>query len=116
MKYNTYEKRSDIPNTYKWDLSTMYKDSNEIESDIETVKSLTPKILEYKGHILDSSDSLYEFMTLTDQQDRLVEKLYVYSRMNFDVNTKDNTTKALKMKIEKLCDELKEAYSFITLF
>ena len=114
MKYNTYEKRSDIPNTYKWDLSKMYKDSNEIESDIETVKSLTPKILEYKGHILDSSDSLYEFMALTDQQDRLVEKLYVYSRMNFDVNTKDNTAKALKMKIEKLCDELKETYSFIT--
>ena len=114
MKFNTYEKRSDIPNNYKWDLSKMYSNSSEIDSDIETVKSLTPQILEYKGHILDSSNSLYEFMVLTEKQDRLLEKLYVYSKMSFDVNTKDNTSKALKMKIEKLSDDLNEAYSFIT--
>ena len=114
MKYNTYEKRSDIPNTYKWDLSKMYSSSSDIDNDIETVKSLTPQILEYKGHILDSSDSLYEFMKLTEKQDRLLEKLYVYSKMSFDVNTKDNVAKSLKMKIEKLSDDLNEAYSFIT--
>ena len=114
MKFNTYEKRSDIPEVYKWDLSKMYSNSSEIDSDIETVKSLTPQILEYKGHILDSSNSLYEFIKLTEKQDRLLEKLYVYSKMSFDVNTKDNTSKALKMKIEKLSDDLNEAYSFIT--
>lgn len=114
MKYNTYEKRSDIPNTYKWDLSKMYSSSSDIDSDIKTVKSLTPQILKYKGHILDSSDSLYEFMKLTEKQDRLLEKLYVYSKMSFDVDTKDNKTKSLRMKIEKLSDDLNEAYSFIT--
>ncbi len=114
MKYNTYEKRSDIPNNYKWDLSKMYSNSSDIDSDIETVKSLTPQILEYKGHILDSSNTLYEFMKLTEKQDRILEKLYVYSKMSFDVDTKDNKAKSLKMKIEKLSDELNEAYSFIT--
>ena len=114
MKFNTYEKRSDIPENYKWDLSKMYSSIKDVDKDIETVKSLTPQILEYKGHILDSSNSLYEFMTLTEKQDRLLEKLYVYSKMSFDVNTKDNTSKALKMKIEKLSDDLNEAYSFIT--
>ena len=114
MKYNTYEKRSDIPNNYKWDLSKMYNTDSDIERDIELVKSLTPQILEYKGHILDSSNSLYEFMKLTEKQDRILEKLYVYSKMSFDVDTKDNKAKSLKMKIEKLSDELNEAYSFIT--
>lgn len=114
MKYNTYEKRSDIPNNYKWDLSKMYSNSSDIDSDIELVKSLTPQILEYKGHILDSSSTLYAFMKLTEKQDRILEKLYVYSKMSFDVDTKDNKTKSLKMKIEKLSDELNEAYSFIT--
>ena len=114
MKYNTYEKRSDIPNNYKWDLSKMYSSFSDIEKNIETVKSLTPQILEYKGHILDSSNTLYEFMKLTEKQDRILEKLYVYSKMSFDVDTKDNKAKSLKMKIEKLSDELNEAYSFIT--
>ena len=112
MKYNTYEKRSDIPNNYKWDLSKMYSSFSDIEKDIETVKSLTPQILKYKGHILDSSTSLYEFMKLTEKQDRLLEKLYVYSKMSFDVDTKDNKAKSLKMKIEKLSDELNEALVF----
>lgn len=114
MKYNTCEKRSDIPNNYKWDLSKMYSSFSDIEKDIETVKSLTPQILEYKGHILDSSNTLYEFMKLTEKQDRILEKLYVYSKMSFDVDTKDNKAKSLKMKIEKLSDDLNEAYSFIT--
>ena len=114
MKYNTYEKRSDIPNNYKWDLSKMYSNSSDIDSDIELVKSLTPQILEYKGHILDSSNTLYDFMKLTEKQDRILEKLYVYSKMSFDVDTKDNSAKSLKMRIEKLSDELNEAYSFIT--
>ena len=114
MKYNTYEKRSDIEESYKWDLSKMYESDSDIESDIKLVKSLTPQILKYKGHILDSSTSLYEFMTLTEKQDRVLEKLYVYSKMSFDVDTKDNKAKSLKMKIEKLSDELNEEYSFIT--
>ena len=53
-------------------------------------------------------------MKLTEKQDRILEKLYVYSKMSFDVDTKDNKAKSLKMKIEKLSDELNEAYSFIT--
>ena len=62
---------------------------------------------------MDSSYSLYEFLRLTEEQDRIINKLYVYSKMNFDVDTKNNKSKALKMKIEKLNEELSEKYAFI---
>ena len=108
-----YKSRKEVPNEYKWDLSKMYKDNTEIEKDIDRVNELTPKILEFKSHIMDSSDNLYEFLKLTEEQDRLVNKLYVYSKMSFDVDTKDNKTKSLKMKIEKLNESLSEKFSFI---
>lgn len=108
-----YKTRSEVPNEYKWDLSKMYKDDLEIEKDIELVNELTPKILEFKSHIMDSSDSLYNFLKLTEEQDRILTKLYVYSKMAFDVDTKDNKTKSLKMKIEKLSESLSEKFSFI---
>lgn len=108
-----YKTREEVPNQYKWDLSKMYESSSKVEDDIKKVKELTPQILKYKGHILDSADSLYEFIKLTEKQDRILEKLYVYSKMSFDVDTKNNSSKALKMKIEKLNEELSEQYSFI---
>lgn len=108
-----YKSRNEVPNEYKWDLSKMYKSDSEVEKDIEEVKKLTDEILSYKTHILDSSETLYNFLKLTEKQDRLIEKLYVYSKMNLDVDTKNNKNKALKMKIEKLYESLNEKYSFI---
>ena len=108
-----YKSRNDVPNEYKWDLSKMYESDSEIEKDIEEVKKLTKEILKYKSHILDSSNSLYEFLKLTEKQDRILEKLYVYSKMSLDVDTKNNKSKALKMKIEKLSESLNEEFSFI---
>ena len=108
-----YKTREEVPNEYKWDLSKMYQNIEEVENDIEEVKKLTKEILEYKSHILDSSNSLYEFLKLTEKQDRIINKLYVYSKMNLDVDTKNNKNKALKMKIEKLSESLSEEFSFI---
>lgn len=108
-----YKTRAEVPNEYKWDLSKMYENNEQIENDIEKVNELTPKILEFKSHIMDSSVSLYNFLKSTEQQDRILTKLYVYSKMAFDVDTKDNKNKALKMKIEKLNEGLSEKFSFI---
>ena len=87
-----YKTRSDVPNEFKWDLSKIYQNNESIEKDISKVNELTPKILKFKNHIMDSSDSLLEFLKLTEKQDRLIEKLYVYSKMSYDVDTKNNKT------------------------
>ncbi len=108
-----YKTRQDVPNEYKWNLLLMYENENEIEEDIKKVNNLTDKILKYKSHIMDNSDTLYEFLKLTEEQDRILTKLYVYSKMDFDVDTKNNKSKALKMRIEKLNESLSEKYSFI---
>ena len=108
-----YKTREEVPNEYKWNLGKMYGSLDDIEKDIKKVNELTTSILKFKSHIMDSSDSLYEFLKLTEKQDRIITKLYVYSKMNLDVDTKDNKNKALKMKIEKLSESLSEKYSFI---
>ena len=108
-----YKSRKEVPNEYKWDLSKMYKNNEEIEKDIKIIDELTEKILKFKSHIMDNSDSLYNFFKITEEQDRILTKLYVYSKMNFDVDTKDNKTKSLKMRIEKLSESLNEKFSFI---
>ena len=80
-----YKTREEVPNEYKWDLSKMYDNDSDIEKDIEKVKELTKEILEFKSHILDSSSSLYDFLKLTEKQDRIINKLYVYSKMMMEI-------------------------------
>ena len=108
-----YKSRKEVPNEFKWDLSKMYKSESAIKNDISKVEKLTNDILKYKNHIMDNSNSLNEFLNLTEKQDRLLEKLYVYAKMNYDVDTKNSESKALKMKIEKMSEDISEKYSFI---
>lgn len=108
-----YKTRDEVPNEYKWDLSKMYKSNKDIENDISEVNKLTPEVLKYKSHIMDSSSSLYEFLKLTEKQDRILSKLYVYAKMNYDVDTTNNVSKALKMRIDKINEQLNESYAFI---
>lgn len=108
-----YKTRNEVPNEYKWDLSKMYKSDKDIENDISEVNKLTPEILKYKSHIMDSSSSLYEFLKLTEKQDRILSKLYVYAKMNYDTDTTNNDSKALKMRIDKINEQLNELYAFI---
>ena len=108
-----YKTRNEVPNEYKWDLSKMYKSDKDIENDISEINKLTPEILKYKSHIMDSSSSLYEFLKLTEKQDRILSKLYVYAKMNYDTDTTNNDSKALKMRIDKINEQLNELYTFI---
>lgn len=108
-----YKTRNEVPNEYKWDLSKMYKSDKDIENDISEINKLTPEILKYKSHIMDSSSSLYEFLKLTEKQDRILSKLYVYAKMNYDTDTTNNDSKALKMRIDKINEQLNELYAFI---
>ena len=46
--------------------------------------------------------------------DRVLAKVLVYSSLNYDADTSDNKASTLKLKIEKLCDEVNQKLSFIS--
>lgn len=108
-----YKKRNDVPEKYKWDLKKMYDSKSEIENDIDKIKEISIEIEKYKGKILESSKNLEKFLDLSEKQDRILEKLYVYSKMNYDIDTLNNENKSLYMKIEKTIDNISEKQSFI---
>ena len=52
---------------YKWDLSKIFKNEKEFYDAIKKIEINLTKLSEYKGHIIDSKNSLYEFYTLDDE-------------------------------------------------
>ncbi len=77
--------RNEVDSKFKWNLDAMLdKDIDSLKKD---VKVYLDKLLKFKGHIADSSESLYNFYQANDKLSRLIEKLYSYVHMNYDAHS-----------------------------
>ena len=54
--------RDEIENQYKWDLSKMYHSKQDLDKDISMIEDVSEEIKQMQGHIMDSSDSLYQYL------------------------------------------------------
>ena len=106
--------RSEIDDKYKWNLKAMFADEQELDKTIEEGKRLVDTVLKYKGKIMNDSQTLYNFYQDYEKMERVLEKVLVYSSLNYDADTSDNKASTLKLKIEKLCDEVNQKLSFIS--
>lgn len=86
--------RKDIDIKDTWDLNTIYSDHDSFYRDLEKSKTLINDLVSYKGKICDSIDSFYNFLTIKDQVECLINKLYCYTHLNCDVepNNQDYQT------------------------
>lgn len=89
--------RHEIPDQYKWKLELIYADDRLWEEDFRTTRGLLPQIAEYRGTLALSPKVLLQTLTLRDEIETLLEKLYVYAKMRKD---EDNT----REKYQELAD------------
>lgn len=105
--------RSEISEKYKWDIEKIFSNDEEINKAIEKAKKICEELVNYKGKIMINGESLYNFYELSNEYDRIITNLYVYSHMMCDSDTKDTKNQALKMKIDNLYEKLSTKLSFI---
>ncbi|MBO8159905.1 oligoendopeptidase F [Thermosyntropha sp.] len=91
------KKRQEISEEYKWKLSDMYPDEKSWYDDYSKVEKLLGEIEKYKGRLGNSAEELLLAIKLSEEVERLAEKLYVYARMKRD---EDNTLSSSQV----LCD------------
>lgn len=108
------KKRSEIEEKYKWNLSLMYNSEEEFEKEKENLLKEVEELEKYKGHITDSADNLYSFITLSESSDQKLENLYVYSQMDCDSDSTDSSRQSRKMLIDKLNNDINDRLSFAT--
>ncbi len=105
-------KRSEIKENDKWDLTKFFKSEKEYKEACAKVLDILKKIVDLKGHILDSSDNLYAYLTLDDELGMNFERVYVYSYLYHFQDTNDNKGLLLKDKVDKLEEKINEDTSF----
>lgn len=108
------KKREEIDSKYKWDLTKIYKNEEEINKDIEIVKEKTNELLKYQGHLTESSDTLLKATEDYFSLMRVIDKLIVYANLKSDEDKAVSSSEKLVGIIDKLVDEISEKIAFYT--
>lgn len=109
-----YKTREEVPVEYTWDLSSMYLSLEELDNSIKEVQPLLDKVVSYQGKIMNDSNTLYDFYKDYEVLDRLITKIYVYSNLLCDTDTSNSDYQNIKMRAEKLMEDISSTLSFIS--
>ena len=104
--------RDEVSNDYKWDLTKIYKTDEEWNKDYQKLESEITKIKDYTNFI-ESSENLYNFLTFNEKLERLLNKLYYYAHLSFDVDTLNNKYQEMNQKMTDMLDYFNELTSFV---
>lgn len=106
--------RKDIDKSLKWDTEKIYKKDEDFYKDVGEVKKLIEKTKTYKGRILESADSLYDFLKTSEKLERKFLKLGVYASLKSDEDTRVAKYQEMSKISDNLFANLAQELSFIT--
>ncbi len=109
----SYQKRSEIPEKYKWNLGDIYPTPEDWEKEFKEFAETFPALVEFRGKLSDR-DSLLRFLKLTDAIELKLDRLFGYAHMDYDSDLQDAEKQARYSRIYGLYVKYSEATSFVS--
>ena len=107
--------RKDIDKKYTWNLDKIYSSIDDFNKDYKLAVGKIEEISKYENNLTDSSKNMYNGIKLYFDTGRIMEKLYMYAHLSFDLDTSNNKKQELTEKISNLYDMFsKNSYYFHT--
>ncbi len=95
----------------EWDLTYLYKNQEEFDSQLEKMQTYAQRLASYEGRLHDY-ESFKEYMLLNKEVDKELSRLYQYAHLRHDLNKKDAKNAQDLMKVIAVLNSLMEAMSF----
>lgn len=108
------QKREDVQENDKWDLTKIYATYEDWEKDIEKVFQTVKDVVSFKGRIMESSNTLYDFYMAYDKMNRLSDLVYLYARLLCDGDTTNTKYQKMKSRVEKMMEDISTELSFVS--
>lgn len=108
------QKREDVKEVDKWDLTPMYASYEDWEKDIQKVTDSVKEVAAFKGRIMESSSTLYEFYLAYDKMNRISDLVYLYARLLCDGDTTNSEYQKMKSRVEKMMEDISTELSFVS--
>lgn len=106
-----YANRNEVPEEYKWDLTSFFKNEEEFNISYNKAKKIIEELKSYM-YCTKNPKKLYEFLTKWIEAVALWEDLYVYSYLLNDQELGNSEHMARKSKTQLLYAELEQNTSF----
>lgn len=98
---------------YTWDLTTIFSSDEEYEKAFKELETYLGKEQQFKGHLKDSSDTLYQALLLDSEIDEKLGKVYVYAHLKHDQDTANDKYVGYEAQAATLANKFASAWSFI---
>ena len=99
---------------YKWDLTEIFENENELENAINNLYKLVDKIKTFKGKLAESVDEMLGCYETLEEMYELHERIYAYAMLKYHQDMSNQDSIKLYKKIENITTEVSEAESFIS--
>ena len=108
-----YNKRDEVPEKYKWDLTNFYADEDDFDKELERVSKLVEEEKLYVGCCKDA-DKLYKFLEDDTNISTALDDLYVYAYLINDQELGISSSIERKSKVENLLNLYNNNTSFFS--
>lgn len=108
-----FKDRKDIPVEYTWDLESMYKDEKAWEEDLTNVVKSAEDFSKYEGKVIETGETLLNAIEDMNELYRIISKVYSYSSMKLDEDTRVGNSQALSDRALGAYVKVSEKTSFV---
>jgi oligoendopeptidase F len=104
--------RNQIAVEHTWDTASVFPTDEAWEAEIAQVNMRLPELDRFRGHLGDSAATLVDYLQAAEHILRSVNKIFVYARMFYSVDTTDQAATARNDRAAGLYTRAMAAMSF----
>ena len=97
----------------KWKIEDLYKSEEDFNKELKKLETKVQEYSNYKGKILESSDTLLAFLKFDTEFSKRLEQLFIYAQINNDSDTRDSHYQELYGKVINLNALYNELTSYV---
>lgn len=105
--------RSEISPEDKWNIDSMYPDTDAVLADLSKGISRAEELASMQGHVMDSPKTLLRALIAYSESVRAVERAYAYSQMKRDEDNTDSSSAEIYGKSSMALTVLSSLTSFL---
>lgn len=112
MEITQLAKREEVPVEKTWDLTPIFSKDEAFYEAYEMLSAKVPEVTFLKGTLKDGPFAFLEALETMLSMYQSLEKIYVYSHLKNDQDTKNTTYQTMHAKASSLLDEVSAAFSW----
>ncbi len=107
-------KREDVKKENTWALEDIYASDDLWEQELEELNAICKEFSSYEGHLTDSAEMLYNYLTLSEKAEKLFERIYIYANQALHVDMNNSKYQDFAARANTAMVQLQSVTAFST--